>query len=101
MNTFILFSKIFRSSIILFFIFFTVHSLGISSYLLGKDNICSPEQNSFDDKCENNCFCDRDQLIHSKDYRNFFLNNLEIKNHQIIFTKSKLIEQKANSPPII
>ena len=101
MKTIIFFSKIFRSSIILLFILFTIHSLNISSYLLGQENICSSEQNGIDEKCENNCFCDRDQLIHAKDSRKIFLIKLQINNHKIFLTKTKLIEQKANSPPII
>ena len=62
-----LFSKIFRSLIILFFILFTFSSFNVSSYILGQDNICSSEKNDIDEKCENNCLCDRDQLIHVRE----------------------------------
>ncbi len=96
-----LFSKIFRSFVILFFIFFFFSSFNVSAYNLGQDNICSSENNDADEKCENNCLCDRDQLIHTKDSRKYFLNKSQIKNHRIFLTKTKSIEEKANSPPII
>ena len=96
-----LFSKIFRSLIILLFLSFTFSSFNVSSYILGKDNICASEKNDIDAKCENNCLCDRDQLIHTKDSRKYFLNKSQIKNHKIFLTKTKPIEEKANSPPII
>ena len=101
MTTFNLFSKISKSFIILFFILFTFSSFNVSSYILGKDNICSSEKNDTDEKCENNCLCDRDQLIHTKDSRIYFLNKSQINNHKIFLTKTKPIEEKANSPPII
>ena len=96
-----LFSKIFRSLIILFFILFTFSSFNVSSYILGQDNICSSEKNDINEKCENNCLCDRDQLIHAKDSRKYFLNKSQINNHKTFLTKTKPIEEKANSPPII
>ena len=96
-----LFSKIFRSFIILFFILFTFSSFNVSSYILGQDNICASEKNDIDAKCENNCLCDRDQLIHAKDFRKYFLHKSQINNHKTFFTKTKHIEEKANSPPII
>ena len=95
------FSKIFRSLIILFFILFTFSSFNVSSYILGQDNICSSEKNDIDGQCENNCLCDRDQLIHVKDFRKYFLYKSEINNHKTLLTKTKHIEEKANSPPII
>ena len=95
------FSKIFRSLIILFFILFTFSSFNVSSYILGQDNICSSEKNDNNEKCENNCLCDRDQLIHAKDSRKYFLNKSQINNHKTFLTKTKPIEEKANSPPII
>ena len=95
------FSKIFRSLIILFFILFTFSSFNVSSYILGQDNICSSEKNDIDEKCENNCLCDRDQLIHAKDFRKYFLHKSQINNHKTFFTKTKHIEEKANSPPTI
>ena len=96
-----LFSNIFRSLIILLFILFTIFSFNVGSYILGKDNICSSEKNDIVAKCENNCLCDRDQLIHTKDSRIYFLNKSQINNHKIFLTKTKPIEEKANSPPII
>ena len=96
-----LFSKIFRSSIILFFILFTFSSFNISSYILGQDNICSSEKNNTDERCENNCLCDRDQLIHTKDSRKYFLNKSLINNNKDFLSRTKTIEEKANSPPII
>ena len=96
-----LFSKICRSLIILFFILFTFSNFDVSSYILGQDNICSSEKNDIDEKCENNCLCDRDQLIHAKDSRKYFLNKSQINNHKTFLTKTKPIEEKANSPPII
>ena len=95
------FYKIFKFLIILFFILFTFSSFNVNSYILGQDNICSSEKNDIDEKCENNCLCDRDQLIHTKDSRKYFLNKSQIKNHRIFLTKTKSIEEKANSPPII
>ena len=96
-----LFSKIFRSLIILFFILFTFSIFNVDSYILGQNNICTSEKNDFDEKCENNCLCDRDQLIHAKDSRKSFLNKSQINNHKTFLTKTKPIEEKANSPPII
>ena len=96
-----LFSKIFRSLIILFFILFTFSSFNVSSYILGQDNICSSEKNDIDGQCENNCLCDRDQLNHAKDFRKYFLNKSQINNCKAFLTKTKHIEEKANSPPII
>ena len=96
-----LFYKIFRPLIILFFILFTFSSFNVSSYILGQDNICSSEKNDIDEKCENNCLCDRDQLIHAKDSRKYFFNKSQINNHKTFLTKTKPIEEKANSPPII
>ena len=96
-----LFSKIFRSLIILLFLSFTFSSFNVSSYILGQDNICSSKKNDIDKKCENNCLCDRDQLIHVKDFRKYFLYKSEINNHKTFLTKTKHIEEKANSPPII
>ena len=96
-----LFSKIFRSLIILFFILFIFSSFNVSSYILGQDNICSSEKNDIDEKCENNCLCDRDQLIHTKDSRKYFFNKSRINNYKTFLTKTKPIEEKANSPPII
>ncbi len=96
-----LFSKIFRSFVILFFILFSFANLNVSSYILSQDNICSSEKNDVNEKCENNCLCDRDQLIHTKDSRKYFLNKSQVKNHKIFLTKTKPIEEKANSPPII
>ena len=95
-----LFSKIYRSLIILFFILFTFSSSNFSSYILGQDNICSSEKNDIDEECENNCLCDRDKLIHTKDFSKYFLNKSQINNHKIFLTKTRLIEEKANSPPI-
>ena len=95
------FSKIFRFLIIPFFILFTFSSFNVSSYILGQDNICSSEKNDIDEKCENNCLCDRDQLINAKDSRKYFLNKSQINNHKTFLTKTKPIEEKANSPPII
>ena len=96
-----LFSKIFRSLIILFFILFTFSSFNVNSYILGQDNICSSENNDIDEKCENNCLCDRDQLIYAKDSRKYFFNKSQINNDKTFLTKTKPIEEKANSPPII
>ena len=96
-----LFSKIFRSLIILLFLSFTFSSFNVSSYILGQDNICASEKNDIDAKCENNCLCDRDQLIHAKDFRKYFLHKSQINNHKTFFTKTKHIEEKANSPPTI
>ena len=96
-----LFSKIFRSLIILFFLLFTFSSFNVSSYNLGQDNICSSEKNEIEEKCENNCLCDRDQLIHAKDSKRYSLNKNQINNHKTFLTKTKPIEEKANSPPII
>ena len=96
-----LFSKILRSLIFLSFILFTFSSFNVSSYILGQDNICSSEKNDIDGQCENNCLCDRDQLIHVEDSRKYFLNKSQIKNHKTFLTKTKHIEEKANSPPII
>ena len=95
------FSKIFRFLIILFFILFTFSSFNVSSYILGQDNICSSEKNDIDEKCRNDCCCDRDKIDHANDSRAFTLNNAVINNHKIFLTKTKFIEQKANSPPII
>ena len=95
------FYKIFRSLTILFFILFTFSSFNVNSYILGQDNICSSEKDDIDEKCENNCLCDRDQLIHAKDSRKYFLNKSQINNHKTFLTKTKPIEEKANSPPII
>ena len=94
-------SKMSRSFVILFFILFFFSSFNVSSYILGQDNICSSEKNDIDEKCENNCLCDRDQLIHAKDSRKYFLNKFQINNHKTFLTKTKPIEEKANSPPII
>ena len=96
-----LFSKIYRSLIILFFILFTFSSSNFSSYILGKDNICSSEKNDIAEKCENNCLCDRDKLIDAKDSRKYFINKSQINNYKTFPTKTKDIEEKANSPPII
>ena len=96
-----LFSKVFRCLIILFFILFTISSFNVNSYILGQDNICSSEKNDIDEKCENDCYCDRDQLIHAKNSRKYFLNKSQINNHKNFLTKTKHIEEKANSPPII
>ena len=96
-----LFSKIFRSFVILFFILFSFANLNVSSYILNQDNICSSEKNDVNEKCENNCLCDRDQLIHTKDSRKYFLNKSQINNHKTFHTKTEHIEEKANSPPII
>ena len=96
-----LFSKIFRSLIILLFLSFTFSSFNVSSYILGQDNICSSEKNDIDEKCRNDCCCDRDKIDHANDSRAFTLNNAVINNHKIFLTKTKFIEQKANSPPII
>ena len=96
-----LFSKIFRSLTILFFILFIFSSLHVSSYILGQDNICSSEKNDIDEQCENNCLCDRDQLIHAKDSRKYCFNKSQINNYKTFLTKTKHIEEKANSPPII
>ncbi len=101
MSSINLFSKIFRSLTILFFILFIFSSLHVSSYILGQDNICSSEKNDIDEQCENNCLCDRDQLIHAKDSRKYFLNKSQINIHKTFLTKTKPIEEKANSPPII
>ena len=101
MSSINLFSKIFRSLTILFFILFIFSSLHVSSYILGQDNICSSEKNDIDEQCENNCLCDRDQLIHAKDSRKYFLNKFQINNHKTFLTKTKPIEEKANSPPIM
>ena len=101
MSTFNLFSKIFRSLIILFFILSTFSSFNVSAYNLGQDNICSSENNDADEKCENNCLCDRDQLIHAKDSRKYCFNKSQINNYKTFLTKTKPIEEKANSPPII
>ena len=101
MTTFNLFSKIFRSLIILFFILFTFSSFKISSYILGQDNICTSEKNDMDEKCENDCLCDRDKLVHTKDYGTFNSNKAQINNYKIFLTKQKSIEEKMNSPPII
>ena len=96
-----LFSKIYRSLIILFFILFTFSSSNFSSYILGQDNICSSEKNDIAEKCENNCLCDRDKLIDAKDSRKYFINKSQINNYKTFLTKTKHIEEKANSPPII
>ena len=96
-----LFSKIFRSLIILFFILFTFSSFNVSSFILGQDNICSSEKNDIAEKCENNCLCDRDKLIDAKDSRKYFINKSQINNYKTFPTKTKDIEEKANSPPII
>ena len=64
-------------------------------------DICSSENNGADEKCENNCLCDRDQLIHVKDSRKYFFNKSQINNYKTFLTKAKHIEEKANSPPII
>ena len=96
-----LLSKIIRSLIIPLFILFTFSSFNVSSYILGKDNICASEKNDTDEKCENNCLCDRDQLIHTKDSRKYFFNKSQINNYKTFLTKTKHIEEKANSPPII
>ena len=96
-----LFSKIYRSLIILFFILFTFSSSNFSSYILGQDNICSSEKNDIDERCEKDCLCDRDKLVHAKDSRIFTLNKTQINNYKIFLTKPKSIEEKANSPPII
>lgn len=101
MITINLFSKIFRSLIILFFILFTFTSFHVSSYILGQDNICSSEKSDTDERCENNCLCDRDQLIHTKDSGKYFLNKSQINNHKDFLSRTKTIEEKANSPPII
>ena len=100
MTTINLLSKIFRSLIILCFLLFTFSSFNVSSYILGQDNICSSEKNDIDEECENNCLCDRDQLIHTKDFSKYFLNKSQINNHKTFLTKTKHIEEKANSPPI-
>ena len=96
-----LFSKIFRSLIIIFFVLFTFSSFNVSPYNLGQDNICSSEKNDINEKCENYCLCDRDQLIHAKDSRKYFLNKSQINNYKTFLTKTTHIEEKANSPPII
>ncbi len=96
-----LFSKIFRSFVILLSILFFFSSFNVSTYILGQDNICSSENNGADEKCENNCLCDRDQLIHVKDSRKYFFNKSQINNYKTFLTKTKHIEEKANSPPII
>ena len=96
-----LFSKILRSFVILLSILFFFSSFNVSTYILGQDNICSSENNDADEKCENNCLCDRDQLIHVEDSRKYFLNKSQINNHKTFLTKTKHIEEKANSPPII
>ena len=101
MSSINLFSKMFKSLIILFFILFTFSSFNVNSYILGQNNICTSEKNDIDEKCENNCLCDRDQLIHAKDSRKYFLNKSQINNHKTFLTKTKPIEEKANSPPII
>ena len=100
MTTINFFSKIFRSLIILLFILFTFSSFNINSYTLGQDNICTSEKKDIDNKCENDCLCDRDNIVHAEDYRTFTLNKAQINNYKIFLTKQKFIE-KINSPPII
>ena len=94
-----LLSKIFRSTIILFFILFTFSSFNINSYILGQNNICTSEKNDIDEKCENNCLCDRDQLIHAKDSRKYFFNKSQINNYKTFLTKTKHIEEGYLEPP--
>ena len=101
MTTVNLFSKIFRSLIILFFILFTFSSFNISSYILGQDNICTSEKNNIDEKCENDCLCDRDKLVHTKDYGTFISYKALIYNYKLYLTKQKSIEERVNSPPIV
>ena len=95
MTTVNLFSKIFRSLIILFFILFTFSSFNISSYILGQDNICTSEKNNIDEKC------DRDKLVHTKDYGTFISYKALIYNYKLYLTKQKSIEERVNSPPIV
>ena len=95
------FTKIFRYSIILFFIIFTISTFDINSYLLGHNNICSQEKNDINQKCEYDCFCDRGELVHAENLRIFTLGKAQINKYQIFLTKPKSIEEKANSPPII
>ena len=60
-----------------------------------------PEKKDIDNKCENDCLCDRDNIVHAEDYRTFTLNKAQINNYKISQTKQKFIEEKINSPPII
>ena len=101
MITINLFSKIFRSLIILLFILFTFSSFNISSHILGQDNICTSEKNDIDEKCESDCLCDRDKFVHAEDYGTFTLNKARINNYKIFLSRQKFIEEKMNSPPII
>ena len=101
MTTIYLFSKIFRSLIILFFILFTFSSFSINPHILGQDNICTSEKNDINEKCENDCLCDRDKFVHAEDYGTFTLNKARINNYKIFLSIQKSIEEKMNSPPII
>ena len=101
MMTINLFSKIFRSLIILFFILFTFSSFSINPHILGQDNICTSEKNDINEKCENDCLCDRDKFVHAEDYGTFTLNKARINNYKIFLSRQKFIEEKMNSPPII
>ncbi len=94
-------TKIFRYSIIFLFILFTISNFHISSYLLGQNNICSHEKNDINQKCENDCFCDRGELVKAENFRIFTLSKAQINNYKIFLTKPKSIEERANSPPII
>ena len=96
-----IFSKIFRSSIILLFALFTISIFNVSSYILGQNNICSSDKNEVDKKCENNCFCDRDHLSHTIDFEKIILNKCQTISYKIFLTKTLFIEEKVNSPPII
>ena len=72
---------------------------GASLYSRGNSILIksSSEKNEIDEKCENNCLCDRDQLIHAKDSRKYFFNKSQINNYKTFLTKTNYIEEKTNN----